>query len=54
MTKMAAMPIYDKKLKKILLRNQKANDLEIWYASPSARKVSGIVVVNESRINLTC
>ena len=29
MTKMAAMPIYDKNL---LLWNQKADDLETWYA----------------------
>ena len=32
MTKMAAMPIYGKNLKN-LLRNQKADDLEIWYAA---------------------
>ena len=31
MTKMAAMPIYGKKLKNFLLRNQKADDLETWY-----------------------
>ena len=31
MTKMAAMPISGKNLKKILLRNRKANDLEYWY-----------------------
>ena len=32
MTKMAAMPIYGKNLKKFLLRNQKVDDLETWYA----------------------
>ena len=37
MTKMAAMPIYGKNLKKkkkknILLLNQKTDDLESWYA----------------------
>ena len=32
MTKMAAIPIYGKNLKN-LLRNQKANDLETWYAA---------------------
>ena len=38
MTKVAAMPIYGKNLKKnLLLRNQKADDLEIWYAASSAR-----------------
>ena len=33
MTKMAAMPIYGKNLKNLLLRNQKADDLETWYAA---------------------
>ena len=37
MTKMAAMPIYGKNLKNLLLRNQKADDLETWYAALSAR-----------------
>ena len=31
MTKMAAMPINGKNLKNLLLRNQKAYDLETWY-----------------------
>ena len=33
MTKMATMPIYGKNLKNLLLRNQKADDLESWYAN---------------------
>ena len=33
MTKMAAMPIYGKSLKKDFLRNQNADDLETWYAA---------------------
>ena len=33
MTKMAAMPIYGKNLKNLLLWNQKANDLGTWYAA---------------------
>ena len=33
MTKVAAMPIYGKNLKNLLLRNQKANDHETWYAA---------------------
>ena len=38
MTKMATMPVYGKNLKKnLLLRNQKADDLEFWYASSGAR-----------------
>ena len=37
MTKMAAMPIYGKKLKNLLLRNQKADDLETWYAALGAQ-----------------
>ena len=36
MTKIAAMPIYGKKLKN-LLWNQKTDDLEIWYAALGAR-----------------
>ena len=35
MTKMAAMPIYNKTLKN-LLRKQKADDLETWYAESGA------------------
>ena len=37
MTKMAAMPIYGKNLKNLLLRNQKADDPETWYAALGAR-----------------
>ena len=38
MTKMAAMLIYNKKkLRNLLLRNQKADDLETWYAESGAR-----------------
>ena len=38
MTKMAAMPIYGKNLKKnLLLQNQKANELETWYVASSAQ-----------------
>ena len=34
MTKMAAMPIYGKKLKQnLLLQNPKVDDLETWYAA---------------------
>ena len=34
LTKMADMPLYGKNL---LLRNQKADDLEAWYAASGAR-----------------
>ena len=37
MTKLAAMPIYGKTLKNLILRNQMANDLETWYAASGAR-----------------
>ena len=37
MTKMAAMPIYDKNLKTLLLLNQKADDLESWFAALGAQ-----------------
>ena len=33
MTKMSAMPIYGKNLKKFLLQNQRTNDLETWYVA---------------------
>ena len=36
MTKMAVMPIYGKKLKNLLPQNQKADDLESWYAASGA------------------
>ena len=33
MTKMAAMPIYGKNLKNILLQNQMSYDLETWHVA---------------------
>ena len=39
MTKMAAMSIYCKTFKDILLWNQKADDLETWYASLVTRVI---------------
>ena len=33
MTKMAAMPIYGKTLKSLLLQNQKSYDLETWHVA---------------------
>ena len=42
MTKMAAMPLYGKNLKKFLLLNQTANDLETWYAASGARVLSSL------------
>ena len=33
MTNMAAMPIYGKNLKNLLLQNQQTNDLETWYVA---------------------
>ena len=37
MTKMAVTPIYGKNLKKFLLRNQKADDLQSWNVASGAR-----------------
>ena len=37
MTNMAAMAIYGKILKNLLVCNQKANDLESWYAALGAQ-----------------
>ena len=34
-TNMAAMPIYGKTLKNLLLKNQLTNDLETWYVALS-------------------
>ena len=45
MTKMAAMPIYDKTLKSLSLRNQKADDLESWYATSGARVPTNFVQI---------
>ena len=45
MTKMVAMPIYGKNLKKInlFLWNQKADELETWYVSSGARVLPGLL-----------
>ena len=37
MTKMDVIPIYGKNLKNLLLRNQKADDLETWNAALDVR-----------------
>ena len=42
MTKMAAMPRYGKNLKKAS-SNQKADDLESWYASSGARLLPSLL-----------
>ena len=41
-TKMAATPIYGKNLKN-LLRNQKVDDLETWYAALGARLLPNLI-----------
>ena len=43
MTKMAAMPIYGKNRKNLILCNQKADDLESWYASLGARVLPSLL-----------
>ena len=42
MTKMAAMPIYGKNLKKSSSLESKADDLETWYAVSGARVLPSI------------
>ena len=42
MTKMAATPIYGQNLKKELLRNQKADDLETWYVALGVRVIPSL------------
>ena len=41
-TKMAAMPIYNKNLKNLLIRNEKADDLETWYEASGARVLQSL------------
>ena len=40
MTKMAAMPIYDKNIKDTFLWNRKADGLETWYTALSTQVLS--------------
>ena len=42
MTKMAAMPIYGKKLKKSFLQNQKSYDLEPWHVALGTQAVQSL------------
>ena len=43
LTNMADIPIYGKNLKNLLLRNQKANDLETWYATSGAQVLASLL-----------
>ena len=43
MTKMTAMPVYGKNLKNRLLRNQKADAIETWYAASGARVLPNLI-----------
>ena len=43
MTKMAAMPIFGKNLKNLLLPNQSTDGLETWYVASSAQVLSRLV-----------
>ena len=52
MTKMAAVPIYGKILKNLLLRNQKADDLESWYAA-SGFKYYQVCLNDDPELTLT-
>ena len=52
MTNMAAMPIYGKTLKNLLLWNQKANDLESLYAA-SGTRVLPICSNDDTELTLT-
>ena len=42
MTKMAAMPIYGKNLKNILLQKQKSYDLETWHVALEAQALQSL------------
>ena len=41
-TKMAAMPIYGKNLKNLLLQNQKSYDLETWHVAPGTQALQSL------------
>ena len=43
MTKMAAMPIYGKNLKKILLQNQMFYDLETWHVASGTQALQSCI-----------
>ena len=42
MTKMAAMPIYGKTLKNLLLQNQKSYDLETWHVASGTQALQSL------------
>ena len=42
MTNMAAIPIYGKNLKNLLLWNQKAGEVECWYVVSGARVLTNL------------
>ena len=42
MTKMAAMPIYGKNLKKLLLQNHKSYDLETWHVASGTQALQSL------------
>ena len=42
MTKMAAMPIYGKNLKNLLLQNQKSYDLETWHVASGTQALQSL------------
>ena len=42
MTQMAAMPIYGKTLKNLLLQNQKAYDLETWHVASGTQVLQSL------------
>ena len=44
MTKMAAIPIYGKNLKNLLLWNLKTNDLETWFEASDVRVLSSLFI----------
>ena len=49
MTKMAAMPIYGKNLKHLLLQNQKAYDLVTWHVA-SGPKLYKVYINDDPRL----
>ena len=53
MTKMAAMLIYGKNLKNLLLQNQKSYDLETWHVSLGTQALYKVYINDDPGLTLT-
>ena len=53
MTKMAAMPIYGKNLKKLLLQIQMSYDLETWHVASGTQALQFLYINDDPELTLT-